>query len=165
VTGPPVYSECLVGYRSWYVGLGASLWPAGWVPTATGGGARVHRPWSAGPNTAACPVHPHLAPDWHCTCGLHACFEVPAPAHGYVTGAIAAWGLVQVHLDGFRAQHAQITALVAAPGCIDTDAIAARYGVPVVPEGFLELEAARHGKPIAPEAVHGDAAPRPQGEG
>jgi hypothetical protein len=146
-----------VGYRAWYVGLDASLWPAGWVPAPSGRGAAVHRPWAAGPNTAACPVHPHLAPDRDCTCGLHACFEAPAPAFGFITGAVAAWGVLQVHLDGFRAEHAQITALLPAPGRTDTAAIAERYGVPVVPAGLVELEAARHGQPIAPQTVHGRA--------
>lgn len=149
MTSPAVYSECVVGYRRWYVGLGGSLWPAGWVPAAGERAAGVHRPWRAGPNLAECPLHAHAAPDWLCTCGLHACFAVPPPAFGFVVGAVAAWGLLQVHLDGFRAEYAQITALAGEPGAAGVAAIGERYSVPVVPRELLELEASRHGQPIA----------------
>jgi hypothetical protein len=153
MTDPPLYGECVVGYRSWYVGLDATLWPAGWVP-ATRGSARVHRPWRAGVNTASCPLHPHPAPDLGCTCGLHALLEPPEPSFGFIAGAVAAWGRVQVHANGFRSEHAQITALVEPPGAADTAAIAARYRVPVVPRELLEREALRHGAHIDPVAVH-----------
>ncbi len=147
MTDPPVYSECVIGFRSWYAGSDHTLWPAGWVPAASEARS-VHRPWRAGPNTAACPLADHLAPDRHCTCGLYAGFDVPAPEHGFVVGAVAAWGLVQVHRDGFRAEHAQITALADDPARTGARAIAARYGVALVAPGLLELEAQRHGRAV-----------------
>lgn len=147
MTDPPVYPECVIGYRSWYAGSDATLWPAGWVPAARAARS-VHRPWRAGPNAAACPLEAHVAPDQHCTCGLYAGFEVPAPEHGFVVGAVAAWGLVQVHRDGFRAEHAQITALADDSRRKDLHAIAARYGVPLVAPGRLEREAQRHGRAV-----------------
>jgi hypothetical protein len=156
MSGPPVYPECVIGYRSWYAGSDAGLWPAGWVPAASSARS-VHRPWQAGPNTAACPLADHAAPDQHCTCGLYAGFDVPAPAHGFVVGAVAAWGLVQVHRDGFRAEHAQITALRDDPARTDLRAIAARYRVPLVAPGLLELEAQRHGRDVTPRRIPGAA--------
>lgn len=62
---------------------------------------------------------PHHAPENGCTCGLHAYHEVtvsdgPGPFAGealQVVGAIQAWGRMEVHSNGFRAQYAEVVAL------------------------------------------------------
>jgi hypothetical protein len=155
VTSVPLFGECLVGYRRWCVGPDATLWPAGTIPEA----GDVHRAWEPGPNVAWCPLHGHAAPDLACTCGLHAYAAPPEQVHGFVLGAIAAWGAVCLHPSGFRAEHAQVTALVEGLGSIDADAIAARYGVPVVPLELLEAEAQRHGAPVAFEDARAAGTP------
>jgi hypothetical protein len=74
---------------------------------------------------------PHDAPVQDCTCGLYAFHAIPPgwftgglraptfnPAGGIAGGAgavITAWGRIEVHHNGFRAEYAQIVALVHDP--------------------------------------------------
>lgn len=153
MTERPTFSECVVGYRSWKL--------ADWVLAPVSFG----NPWRPGVNHAVCkaadtmwtiayPGEPqsaetHSAPQQQCTCGLHAYHEIPEDIPGQIIGAVAAWGDLQVHYNGFRAEHAQILALVAAPGLED---VAALYGVPLVPRDMLAAEAQQHGSPL-PESM------------
>jgi glycine cleavage system H lipoate-binding protein len=68
-------------------------------------------------------------------------------------GAIAAWGELEVHRTGFRAQHACVTALALPDraGYEQREALARaaeRYGVPLVAADRLSDEALRHGAPL-----------------
>ena len=68
-------------------------------------------------------------------------------------GAIASWGQLQVHRDGFRAEHACVVTLAYHPGThpdalTTLEQIAARYRVELVPLAELEQAASRHGTPI-----------------
>jgi hypothetical protein len=101
--------------------------------------------------------HPHDPPGPTCGCGIYAyhpfgaraeelaeCIEAPEPgranAIGWtVYGVIAAWGRVEVHEQGFRAQSARLAAILTA-GAWDHSAygdarraVALEYDVPVVP--------------------------------
>jgi hypothetical protein len=164
------FSECVIGYRSWEVGADESL-----LPLSPG-----HRPWKPGINTARCdcrapnslrfeatweagrrvivPAPQHPAPQQDCDCGLYS-WRRPArrwahdPDYGRgrrVCGAVASWGHLQVHDDGFRAEHACVVTL-AYPEGADPDAlellegIACRYRVELVQLGVLEQVASRHG--------------------
>jgi hypothetical protein len=104
---------------------------------------------------------PHAAPAPDCECGLYAWY---APNSAYarggrgfvVTGAIAAWGRIEAHWQGFRAQFAQPVALAwspdDAPEQIErTVLIAAELELACVPLSRLEAEARRHGSPVPPE--------------
>lgn len=162
MTERPVFSECVIGYRSWKLD--------DWVLSPVSFGS----PWRPGVNKATCkradmmgvfgsfsvtwslttggvitgdPViaPEHAAPKQDCACGLHAYHELPEQGEGIVIGAVAAWGNLQVHSNGFRAEHAQIVALVAADGLED---VAALYGVPLVPRDMLAMEAHQHGQPL-----------------
>jgi hypothetical protein len=154
MTEVPTFSECVIGYRSWKL--------ADWVLAPVSYG----NPWRPGVNTAKCEAGQglalqvfmaymtgqteqapkgHAAPHRHCTCGLHAYHDLPDQAEGIVVGAVAAWGALQVHYNGFRAGHAQIVALVAMDGL---DEVAELYRVPLVPRNVLALEAQRHGSPL-----------------
>jgi glycine cleavage system H protein len=90
-------------------------------------------------------------------CGLYALVD-PADRRldfraDQAVGAIAAWGDMEVHRSGFRAEHACITAL-ALPDRADHDQrlalelAAERYGVPLVAPQRLSAEALRHGAPL-----------------
>lgn len=156
---PPVYSACVIGYREWKLN--------DWVLTPVS----VGPPWRAGVNHATCRLNespfgkvvdpdpaPHGAPGAACVCGFYAMHALPAPTtHPYVLGAIAAWGNLEVHHDGFRAEYAQIVAL-AEPTDIPAelrdgfDLAAKSYGVPVVRYSDLPSEAARHGSSLPPSA-------------
>lgn len=155
MTVRPTFSECVIGYRMWRL--------AGWVlaPQSVGD------PWRPGVNVAECRKreapfwpsnadglsHPGPSPTVGCTCGLHAFHEVPdiTTRTPWVCGAIAAWGDLQVHSNGFRAQYAQIVALAEAEPPLQKgwlDDLGRLYGVPVVPVSLLSAEAQRHGTPL-----------------
>lgn len=155
----PTFSECVIGYRSWKL--------ADWVLSPLSFG----HPWRPGVNVSTCragersniglylttqdrPLKRHAAPDQDCTCGLHAYHEIPEQPISFdgspiVVGAVAAWGDLQVHYNGFRAERAQIVALVEAPSLHE---VAETYGVPLVPRALLASEAQRHGTPL-PESL------------
>lgn len=90
--------------------------------------AMVHdQPWPQGgaPFAARCVSHSHAAPGAHCSCGIYAWHPRPDNAEyafpsrdwrGSVTGIIEAWGEVEVHHDGFRAQFARPRWLVLPAG-------------------------------------------------
>jgi hypothetical protein len=97
-----------------------------------------------------------MAPVADCTCGLYALATVEddrlRPSVEAV-GAIVAWGDIEVHATGFRAQHAAIVALGMPPhparGHRDELLLAAdRYGVAVVPVAALPAAASEFGTPV-----------------
>jgi hypothetical protein len=177
----PTFAECVVGYRAWRADSEGLLWPL----------YSRRDPWLPGINTARCsrswsrrlalrwlwgereqPVFgapAHKAPDQSCACGLYSWrrpserwFEHPAlctPPR--VVGAVASWGRIQVHADGFRAEHACVVAISypdrRPEALIALEPIAARYRADVVPLSDLERTATRHGAPL-PETVHGAVA-------
>ncbi|HEV2813789.1 MAG TPA: hypothetical protein VGW10_11115 [Solirubrobacteraceae bacterium] len=158
----PDFVEPIVGYRAWRVD-GDALVP--WSAARAGAAA-----WTAGVNQAVClhlGAHPgRVPPVAECSCGLYALArstdERLRPAHEAV-GAIAAWGDVEVHASGFRAQYAAVVALALPERCdgahaAGLGAAARRYGVPVVPADGLVDTALEYGRPIAFAAI--PAAPR-----
>lgn len=181
----PTFAECVVGYRAWLADEQDRLWPIG---------AR-RRPWEPGVNTARCncgtwdrlrfewsefggrrilePAPPHLAPEDDCTCGLYSWrrpseswWDDPAwltPPR--VAGAVACWGRMQVHGEGFRAEHACVVTLAyaadAGSGALRTlERIARRYRVDLVSLDDLESAASSHGEPL-PEDFGPPPAPAP----
>ncbi len=71
---------------------------------------------------ARCPVTPaHAPPEPGCGCGLHAWHPTRKTARracGYrreIPGILEAWGAVELHADGFRAQRGRPFALVLLP--------------------------------------------------
>jgi glycine cleavage system H lipoate-binding protein len=147
----PDYVEAVVGYRAWHVDDDGRLVP--WTFTGL--------PWSAGVNRAVCARDVrHRAPRSDCMCGLYALND-PADRRLHfradqAVGAIAAWGDLEVHRTGFRAEQACIVAL-ALPDAAGADErtrlerAAARYAVPLVPAAGLSAEALRHGAALPPE--------------
>lgn len=158
----PLFVQPVVGFRVWRLDRDGTLLPRAvsalhWLDV---------EPWLPGRNDAVCVYEgrsraPHRSPDGDCDCGLHACHEVSqvaraARADGCIAGAIAAWGDLQVHRTGFRAQHAQIVALAMPERSALTAparAAARRYVVPLVDFSELGACAADHGAPLVRCAV------------
>jgi len=162
VSAGPDLAQALAGYRGWRLGDDFVL-----------RGHTMPEPWEPGVNEAMCRYHRfgggrrrrHRAPHESCMCGLYAlCDRRDGRLLGTdAIGAIAAWGDVQVHRTGFRAQFACVTALCATEvtgpkAHARLEGAAARYGVRLVTSlDELEAEALRFGAPVDFELV----APRP----
>lgn len=169
----PTFSECVVGYRAWRVDGQDRLWPISdrrrpWQPgindarcnCSVQGAASFHGSWPDGDRMLE-PQPEHEAPDADCTCGL---CSWRRPRSGWaldhrlatgsmVCGAVASWGRLQVHGDGFRAEHACVVALAYPPETrVDEvqklEQVAVRYRVELVPLDRLEQAASRHGSPL-----------------
>ena len=150
-------TEAVIGFREWIVEDSVLLPPAAGVA------------WVPGVNTARCYGHGACdsVPGSACDCGLYAMHAPPDELEDYligpgamVIGAIAAWGQLQVHADGFRAEHARVVALAyppqATPATIARLApAAARYEVELVAFEDLPAVASQHGTAVAPSSRRG----------
>lgn len=158
----PLFSECVIGYRKWRL--------ADWVLSPINHG----NPWRPGVNKAVCqpdrthfylnymgdaPDISHKAPGRDCNCGMNAFFEPKDIREGGdVLGAVVGWGDLQVHPDGFRAEYAQIVALINMgsandPKEPDLTAVTTLYRVPLLDSmEELQMEASKHGSPL-PESL------------
>lgn len=107
--------------------------------------------------------HHDDAPYFDCDCGIYAWNSLNGEVWSYAAqpyaaiGAIVAWGRIQVHTGGFRAQNARVVALAnphlgsRAPGIGYSaliNRVALRYHVPVVPAGELDYAAEPYGQPL-----------------
>jgi glycine cleavage system H lipoate-binding protein len=144
----PDFFEPLIGYRAWHLSPRAELVP--WSLAASGA-------WVPGVNTAVCHAgKKHHPPAADCMCGLYALASARDRrlhgSEGQIVGAIAAWGDIELHRTGFRAEHAAVVAL-AEP--LDGDSelakrAAERYEVALVPREELQITALRFGQPVDP---------------
>lgn len=156
---PSDVAEPLIGFRAWHVTRDGQLVP--W--SASGAGA-----WVAGVNTAVCLARPgvrgHVAPVRRCSCGLYALMNSRDHRLQPLTqavGAIVAWGDVELHETGFRAQSALIVALAVPAGCDAAhrqrlERAATYYGVPLVPLDALAAVAQEFGRTVQPGWFTGD---------
>jgi hypothetical protein len=119
---------------------------------------------------------PHAAPDPGCDCGLYA-FHTPvekwaatpvasvsgtalllgtveiAVEQDFVVGAVAAWGRLQVHETGFRAEYAEPVVLAYSPAWTYTNVLAvqrlaALHAIECVPVDELAEAASRYADPV-----------------
>lgn len=148
----------VVGFRAWRVideELSSPYIPVRWegrLMHATCHPANRVLTFGAGWNAV-----PHDSPDPACKCGIYA-YTRPqrAPYVGefeWVAGIVTAWGRIEAHRDGLRAEHARIEALALQPGWSAarrgrTERIAARLGCDVVEHDELEEAAGRYGEPL-----------------
>lgn len=172
----PDLTECIVGYRAFTLGRDYTLRSTGigavWLP-----GGRRAMCLRDGPNAVMFSVPPwrtdperpedHDAPHADCQCGYYGMHRIDAigehVGNVQVYAAIKAWGEVEVHHDGFRAEWASLIAL--APGQARRDHVvtaAKLYGVPVVTRHGLPAVAREHGS-LVPESLR-PAAPEPDPE-
>lgn len=101
----------------------------------------------------------HNAPDHDCHCGLYGLHEYGTTAgfnYGdtYPWAVIQAWGKMQVHRDGFRAEFAEIMLLGISSHMRNKSVLkmAERYNVPLVQRTELQREAQRFGR-VVPESL------------
>jgi glycine cleavage system H lipoate-binding protein len=159
----PDLIQAVLGFRTWSVDA------EGWLlPFSLGA---IAGPWRPGANHAVCHYakwrgdgtrEQHAAPHARCMCGLYALVDLDdprLPRHdpALALGAVAAWGDLEVHRSGFRAEFAAVVALAVAPGLPGHlrrrhERAAARYGVELVAPELLEVTGLRHAAPV-PEVL------------
>ena len=117
MTGAPLVAGRVYGLRTWRVAV------VDGAERLTGPYQETPWPDEGLPLEAACDEDPsHEAPAAGCGCGAHGWHPRRATARkvlgyrGLVPGVVEAWGAVEVHRDGFRAQWARPYALVLLPG-------------------------------------------------
>jgi hypothetical protein len=162
MTRAPDLAEPVLGFRAF------DVCEDGRLISVTGHGTV----WRPGVVTAYCRrpgFSSHPAPAHDCTCGLYAYTELdPRLKQGErCIAAIAAWGNMEVHETGFRAQRACVLALAATPAADLLQrrlifASAERYGVPAVPLRHLEAEGLRHARPLSRALVREPGADGPR---
>lgn len=97
-----------------------------------------------------CGIYALYSPDdfWYGKGGKAWIFGSHAEPDPLVSGVIVAWGEMEVHYSGFRAQYARAVALATPDSPRDAviaKAVADRYGVPLVPANELPRIAAEFG--------------------
>lgn len=132
----------------------------------------VQHTWEPGVNTAICkpplinelrsaakslPKPDHAAPDAQCPCGIYAYHGIGPPVTEYGDhpwAAIQAWGRMQVHHNGFRAEFAQVVLLGidAKPRNRAVFEMAEEYGCRIVKPNELKEAAREFGEPM-PESL------------
>ena len=154
----PDLAAPVIGFRSWRIANGRLQSP--YIPCRWEG--RVMHAECYDANRALLRgegwlAEPHDSPHPDCQCGIYA-YHRPGLRSYYgeqwwCEGLVAAWGRIEVHADGLRAEYARVEALAVpelgnralAPA---VEAIGAGLGVPVVPSGELSDLADRLGGPL-----------------
>jgi hypothetical protein len=143
----PDLIEPIIAFRKWRVvdGRLRSLYePVFWLE------AMQHAECRSGTHSGA----PHEVPHSRCSCGIYASHEpdyrFPTVDYRGVSGIVSAWGAIEVHADGLRAEWVQVEALSVYShwGRRQTEAVGAvadSLGVDVVDLYDLEAVAGRYG--------------------
>jgi hypothetical protein len=165
VTAPDLIAP-VVAFRAWRV-IGARLLSPN-IPVR----------WEGRTMHAAChPVHKrimlgwrgwleaeHASPHPDCQCGIYA-YHRPGRRNWFgefdwVEGIVTAWGRLEAHADGLRAEHARIEALVVPGGdqrvrAPVVERIAERLGADLVERGDVEAAARRYGARLPESLIPG----------
>jgi hypothetical protein len=157
----PDLIEAVVAFRKWRVvdGRLRSLYePVFWLDPLQRADCRAHNRGNP----------PHEAPRSGCTCGIYAShepdYEFPTVDHRGVSGIVTAWGNIEVHADGIRAEWVQVEALSAYDRWTrrQTDAVRAvaeDLGSDIIDLYDLEAVAGRYGVRLDPRFVEIDRQP------
>jgi hypothetical protein len=104
-------------------------------------------------------AEPHASPHPDCQCGIYA-YHRPGTQGYYgewlwTEGVLSAWGRIEAHADGLRAEHGRIEALARPPRNdperrFAVDAVAERLAVPTVARDELADVAAALGGAVPP---------------
>src|SRR5688500_14051031 len=97
-------------------------------------------------------IEAHAAPHPDCECGIYA-YHRPGRRNWFgefdwVEGVITAWGRIEAHADGLRAEHARIEALVRRIEIPAAEPIAARLGCDVLDRDDVAEASLRYGAPL-----------------
>jgi hypothetical protein len=152
VTRAPDLVEPVVAYRAWRVLDGELLSP--YIPCRWHGRVMhalcypANRSLTFGRGWLR---EPHASPHPDCRCGIYAYHRPGAQQYfgewEWVEGIVTAWGRIEAHADGLRAEHARVEALAGRPD------IARRLGADVVGRGELLEAGARYGAPLPPSLL------------
>ena len=154
----PDLIEAVVAFRKWRVvdGRLRSLYePIFWLEPAQRAECRSGRYGARS----------HEAPHSGCSCGIYASHEpdyrFPTVDYRGVSGIVTAWGAIEVHADGLRAEWVQVQALslYAHWGRRQTDAVKAvaeSLEVDLIDLYDLEAVAAQYGARLDPRLVEID---------
>ena len=102
-------------------------------------------------------AEPHESPHPDCRCGIYAYHRPGTQTYfgewEWTEGIVTAWGRIEAHAAGLRAQHARVEALGLPPSNEPTrrrsvETIADRLGVPLVSRDDLAGAAAAYGAPL-----------------
>ena len=165
MSGAPDLAAPVVGFRAWRLGRDRLLSP--YIPCRWEGRTMHAECYDANRSLTRGQGwldEPHESPDRRCQCGIYAYHRPGLRAYygewAWAEGIITAWGRIEVHADGFRAEHARIEAL-ARPD-LDTAAVratieqvAADLGVPLLARHELADAAARYGGTLPPSLLPG----------
>jgi hypothetical protein len=169
MTAAPDLIAPILGYRQWRLirnergeaelrsgGVGDAVW----IPGVNRAECKLNTLAAAGTYSPTLDVaqsaeQAHQAPGTDCSCGIYATHLLEEPEDPTLpSGAIAAWGRIEVHRAGLRAEYARIVVL-GMPETIRSDAqrelvveAAARYGVRCVPAELVEEVAREAGAPV-----------------
>lgn len=173
----PDLIQAVLGFRTWAVD------EDGWLlPFSLGA---IAGPWRPGANRAVCHYakwrgegerEVHDAPHPRCMCGLYALADprdarLPRRDPQQILGAVAAWGDLEVHRSGFRAEWAAVVALAPPIGLASAqrrrhERAAGRYEVELVPPALLQATGLRYAAPVPDGLLPGaEPPPRPAGGG
>jgi hypothetical protein len=157
LTAPDLVAP-VVGFRSWRIANGRLQSP--YIPCRWEGRVMHARCYDANrvlTRGEGWLDEPHVSPHPDCQCGIYA-YHSPGLRSYYgeqwwCEGVIAAWGRIEVHADGIRAEYARVEALGVpdlpnprlAPAI---ERIAAAMDVPLVTTAALPAVAARLGGPV-----------------
>lgn len=171
MTRAPDLVEPVVAFRTWRVADGELVSP--YLPQRWGPGVVEARCVRADParfrHGGGLLGGEHVSPHPACRCGIHAYLEPRSAVAGIdfrrVLGIVVVWGVVELHREGLRAQFAAVRALGTSPAWSgwhrrDVEAIAERFGVPLLPEDALAAAAGEFGSPVP--ARRGARPPRPE---
>jgi hypothetical protein len=155
VTQAPDLVGAVIAFRAWRVVDGALLSP--YIPCRWEGPVMhaecypANRTLEFGRGWLAAP---HDAPHADCRCGIYAYHRPGVQAYigefEWVNGIVAAWGRIEAHRDGLRAEHARVCALADRPGAA---AVAQRLGVDLVARDDLADAAADYGSGLPASLV------------
>ena len=192
----PDLIQAVVGFRRWRIedgllrstGAGQAIWDPGVTVAECETGTDKASGDMIVYGDVEPTIHPAPAPD--CGCGLYAYHDpgirerdqmglgfarLAASLGGHelpveIAGAVAAWGRIEIHEDGFRAERARVVALALDDRCLAEDgredairAAGEQYGAAVVPSHALAREAYKHGI-ATPEELRPQPEPEPEPE-
>ena len=166
MSGAPDLAAPVVGFRAWRLGRDRLLSP--YIPCRWEGRTMHAECYDANRSLTRGQGwldEPHASPDPRCQCGIYAYHRPGLRAYygewAWAEGIITAWGRIEVHADGFRAEHARIEAL-ARPD-LDTPAvraaigrIASDLGVPLLDRRDLADAAGAYGGVLPPSLLPAD---------
>lgn len=122
------YPGALLGFRRWSFDIANDLLVS----------CIDNIPWQPGLNHASGCSHP--SPGRNCHCGFNAWFSVRDAQNNYsfsttIVGAIAGAGTLELHASGFRAEQAQILALLVEKKQVSSlKKISEKYNIPIFTE-------------------------------